>query len=46
MKQNNNKIKFLQKNRKAYFNYEVIEDLECGIALMGTEVKSIREGKF
>ena len=46
MKQNKNKIKFLQKNRKAYFNYEVIEDLECGIALMGTEVKSIREGKF
>lgn len=46
MKQNKNKIKFLQKNRKAYFNYEVIEDLECGIALLGTEVKSIREGKF
>ena len=46
MKQNKNKIKFLQKNRKAYFNYEVLEDLECGIALMGTEVKSIREGKF
>ncbi len=46
MKQNKNKIKYLQKNRKAYFNYEVIEDLECGIALVGTEVKSIREGKF
>ncbi|HKM07826.1 MAG TPA: SsrA-binding protein SmpB, partial [Sphaerochaeta sp.] len=46
MKQNKNKIKFLQKNRKAYFNYEVVEDLECGIALVGTEVKSIRESKF
>ncbi len=46
MKQNKNTYKLLQKNRKAYFNYEVIEDLECGIALMGTEVKSIRDGKF
>ncbi|NBK21935.1 MAG: SsrA-binding protein SmpB [Spirochaetia bacterium] len=46
MKQNKNTYKPLQKNRKAYFNYEVIEDLECGIALVGTEVKSIREGKF
>lgn len=45
MKQNNT-YKLLQKNRKAYFNYEVIEDLECGIALVGTEVKSIRDGKF
>ena len=46
MKQNKSTYKLLQKNRKAYFNYEVIEDLECGIALMGTEVKSIRDGKF
>ena len=46
MKQNKNTYKLLQKNRKAYFNYEVIEDLECGIALMGTEVKSLRDGKF
>jgi len=46
MKQNKNKYKLLQKNRKAYFNYEVIEDIECGIALVGTEVKSLRDGKF
>ena len=46
MKQDKNSFKPLQKNRKAYFNYEVIEDLECGIALVGTEVKSIREGRF
>jgi SsrA-binding protein len=46
MKQNKNTFKLLQKNRKAYFNYEVIEDLECGIALVGTEVKSLRDGKF
>lgn len=35
-----------QKNKKAYFNYEVVEELECGISLEGTEVKSIRAGKF
>ncbi len=46
MKQDKNAFKPLQKNRKAYFNYEVIEDLECGIALVGTEVKSLRDGKF
>lgn len=33
-------------NRAAYRNYEVIDTLECGISLLGTEVKSIREGKM
>ena len=42
MKEN---TKLIQKNKKAYFNYEMIEELECGIALVGTEVKSIRDGK-
>ncbi len=37
--------KLIQKNRKAYYNYEIIEDLEVGISLQGTEVKSVREGK-
>ncbi len=46
MKQDRNKFKLLQKNKKAYFNYEVIEDLECGISLAGTEVKSLRDGRF
>ncbi|NCC63724.1 MAG: SsrA-binding protein SmpB [Spirochaetia bacterium] len=46
MKQDKNSYKPLQKNKKAYFNYEVIEDLECGISLAGTEVKSLREGRF
>ncbi|MCR4676847.1 MAG: SsrA-binding protein SmpB [Sphaerochaetaceae bacterium] len=41
-----NKISVLQRNKKAYFNYEIIEDLEAGIALEGTEVKSLRQGKF
>lgn len=46
MKHDKNTFKPLQKNKKAYFNYEVVEDLECGIALVGTEVKSLREGRF
>lgn len=32
-------------NRKAYFDYEILETYEAGIALKGTEIKSIREGK-
>ena len=35
----------LVKNRQARFNYEILEKVEAGIALAGTEVKSIREGK-
>ncbi len=31
-------------NRKARFNYFIEEELECGIELLGNEVKSIREG--
>ena len=33
-------------NRKAYFDYEILEKYECGIELLGQEVKSIREGKM
>jgi SsrA-binding protein len=32
-------------NRKARFNYEILETLEAGIQLQGTEVKSLREGR-
>ena len=32
-------------NRKARFNYEIIDTIECGIVLKGTEIKSIRAGK-
>lgn len=31
------------KNKKALFNYEIIETFESGIVLVGTEVKSLRE---
>ena len=33
-------------NRKAYRDYEVLESLECGIELKGSEVKSLRAGKI
>jgi SsrA-binding protein len=34
----------LATNRKAFFHYEVLERAEAGLALVGTEVKSIRDG--
>lgn len=33
-------------NRKAYFNYEVLEKYEAGIELSGIEVKSVRAGRM
>lgn len=39
-------IKIIQKNKKAFYNYEITDTLECGVVLEGTEVKSIRSGKF
>ncbi|MGV6872476.1 SsrA-binding protein SmpB [Pseudochelatococcus sp. B33] len=32
-------------NRKARFNYEIVDTIEAGISLTGTEVKSLRSGK-
>ncbi len=37
-------MKIIAKNRKALHEYTIIETIEAGIALMGTEVKSLREG--
>jgi SsrA-binding protein len=37
--------KVVADNRKARFNYEIVETYEAGIALTGTEVKSLRVGK-
>jgi len=34
------------RNRKAFHNYEIMEKYEAGIALKGTEVKSIRDGRI
>jgi len=33
------------RNKKAFFEYEIIDSLTAGIMLQGTEIKSIREGK-
>lgn len=38
-------IKIICKNRKAHFNFEVEDTFECGIVLLGSEVKSLRSGK-
>ena len=38
-------IKTVATNRKAFHNYHVGESIEAGIALMGSEIKSIREGR-
>ena len=35
-------IKIISTNKKAYFNYFLSEFTECGIALKGTEIKSLR----
>ena len=35
-------MKILAKNKKAYFNYEILEKFEAGISLTGQEVKSIK----
>ena len=34
----------VSENRKARFDYDILETLECGIALVGSEVKSLRAG--
>ena len=37
--------KLIASNRKAYHDYFILQKFEAGIALTGTEVKSLREGK-
>jgi SsrA-binding protein len=37
--------KVVATNREAYHNFHIMETVECGIALTGTEVKSVREGR-
>ena len=42
--ENKNEMRIAE-NRKARRNFEIIDTLECGIALRGSEVKSLRAGK-
>lgn len=39
------KNKLIAKNQAAYHNYDIIDKIEAGIVLFGTEIKSIRQGK-
>jgi SsrA-binding protein len=39
-------LRVVAENRKAKFRFEILDSLECGIVLVGSEVKSLREGKL
>ncbi len=38
-------IKIISQNKKAFHDYEITERFEAGMVLLGTEVKSLREGR-
>ena len=38
-------VETITANRKAYHDYEILESVEAGVALTGTEIKSIRAGR-
>jgi len=39
-------MKTLSENKKAYYNYEILEGFEAGLVLTGQEVKSIKSGRI
>lgn len=39
-------MKIIANNKKAFFDYEILEKFIAGIVLLGCEIKSIREGKI
>ena len=41
----NPNYKIIAENRRARYDYSIEDDLECGISLEGSEVKSLRTGK-
>jgi SsrA-binding protein len=41
----NPNYKIIAENRRARYDYAIEDDLECGIVLMGSEVKSLRTGQ-
>jgi SsrA-binding protein len=45
MARNEEAIRIVAKNRRALHEFHVLDKLECGIALKGTEVKSLRGGE-
>jgi SsrA-binding protein len=44
-KSDDDAFKIVARNRRARFEYELLESIEAGIVLQGTEVKSLRTGK-
>ncbi len=44
-KEQNKNYKVIAENRRARYDYAIESDLECGIILMGSEVKSLRTGQ-
>jgi tmRNA-binding protein len=38
-------MKVVATNKKAYFNYDLLENFEAGVSLVGSEVKSLRQGR-
>jgi SsrA-binding protein len=45
-KSDSDSLRMVAENRKARHNFEVLDTLECGIVLVGSEVKSLRAGKI
>ncbi len=45
-KKPDSQLTMVSENRKARHRYEILDSVECGIMLMGSEVKSMREGKL
>jgi len=39
-------MKVLTENKKAYFDYQILEKFDAGLVLLGTEVKSIKLGRI
>ncbi|SMP39592.1 SsrA-binding protein [Neorhodopirellula lusitana] len=45
-KKNEPTVTMVSENRKAKFRYEILDSIECGMMLLGSEVKSMREGNL
>lgn len=45
MDQKQDKIKIVYNNKRATFDYEILERFEAGVVLTGTEIKSVRDNK-
>ena len=45
MPKNKSENRLIAQNKKAYHDYFILETFQAGIALTGTEVKSLRQGK-